>query len=111
MAGPTAVQMTELLTQLQEVLRAVAERGSVDRPACATYGQYRAALMASGLRSTLPGFLLQCGSLERFREFITLYHPEPRARIQFVDAALAGVAQHLANQAAPSVSPYLRSVS
>lgn len=36
----------------------------------------------------IPGFLSQCGSLERFREFIGLFHAKPESRKAFIDAYL-----------------------
>ena len=40
----------------------------------------------------MPGFLVQCVSLDKFQTFIYLYDPTPEARIDLVDAAFDKVA-------------------
>lgn len=82
-----ATNPAQTLRELQELLRSVAAIHPMQRPWAITYTDCRAALMASSLRSKLPGFVVQCGSVERFRDFISLYHPNPQSRIAFIDSA------------------------
>ena len=79
----------ELLEGLQEVLLAVASGQPLQRPWAFRYSELRTKLLESELRTKVPGFLFQCGSIDRFREFITLYHPRPESRAAFLHAALA----------------------
>lgn len=51
------------------------------------YTQCRSVLLDSELRPAMPGFLVQCVSLDKFQTFIYLYDPDPAARIALVDAA------------------------
>jgi hypothetical protein len=48
----------------------------------------RSALLSAGLKPYLPGFLMQCVSLIKFREFICLYDHDPVTRERFIDGAL-----------------------
>lgn len=80
--------MAEALQELREVLFAVATTGSTHRDLAVRYMQSRAALMEGELRPVMPGFLVQCVSIGKFHDFITLYHPRIDARIAFFDEAL-----------------------
>lgn len=40
----------------------------------------------------MPGFLVQCVSLDKFQTFIYLYDPTPEARLGLVDSAFDKVA-------------------
>ncbi len=61
----------------------------MQRPWAFRYSELRSKLLESELRAKVPGFLFQCGSIERFRDFITLYHPRPESRVAFIHSALA----------------------
>ena len=41
------------------------------------------------MRPALPGFLIQCVSIFKFHDFISLYDPKAEARIAFVENAFA----------------------
>ena len=79
--------MEAILDEFHELLRAACGFNSPPRHWAVKYAHCRGALLQSELGAKLPGFLIQCGSLERFRDFITLYHANPDARARFVDAA------------------------
>jgi hypothetical protein len=79
----------QTMRELQELLRMVASGVPMQRPWAVKYTECRDGLLASPVRPRLPGFLGQCGSIDRFRDFITLYHPNPQSRITFIDTAFA----------------------
>lgn len=76
---------TDALAELQEILRLAAHEGTPQRFAAARYTICRDAVLKSDLRPALPGFLLQCLTFSRFHDFIHLYHPDPAARLAFLD--------------------------
>lgn len=78
----------EILRELEGVLFAVASGQPLQRPWAFRYSELRTKLLESSLRDKVPGFLFQCGSIDRFRDFITLYHPRPESRAAFLRAAL-----------------------
>jgi len=73
--------------ELQELLRAAATDAAPPRHMAAHYTAIRDTLMRSELHAHLPGFMLQCLTLDRFRDFIRLYHPQPEVRIDFLSSA------------------------
>jgi hypothetical protein len=77
----------EALTELKALMRLMAAEGSPQRLAATTYTNCREALLQSELRPALPGFLLQCLTIFRFKDFIQLYAPNLDDRIAFVDEA------------------------
>lgn len=77
------------LEELHVMLRQACDGASPPRPAAVRYSACLSCLMASGWSSALPGFLVQCVTLDRFREFIGLYDPRVDVRIVFVDAAFS----------------------
>ncbi len=82
---PTALQALE---EMQQILRTAASAGTPNRLAAVRYTECRGALLGSNLRPVLPGFLLQCVSVFKFTDFISLFDPRPQARIAFIDQAL-----------------------
>lgn len=80
---------TEALAELRELLRTAATVTSPQRPAAVRYMHCRTALLNGELRPLMPGFLVQCLSLDKFHQFIHLYHPLPEARLAFLDEAFA----------------------
>lgn len=81
---PTAAEMLE---EMQALLRSVASSSSLNRLWAVRYTECRAELLNSDLRPVLPGFLVQCVSINKFHDFIHLYDPSPEARVAFLDAA------------------------
>lgn len=77
----------QALRDVEAMLRDVGAGLPVSRGAAVRYGECRAALLDSPLRPALPGFLIQCVSLSKFQDFITLYHPMAEARAAFVSEA------------------------
>jgi hypothetical protein len=79
----------EALQDLQDVLYAVSSSSSLQRDFAVRYMHARAAVMERDLRPAVPGFLVQCISIGKFHDFITLYHPRVENRLSFIDEALA----------------------
>ena len=77
------------LNEMQELLRATAAGSSPSRIAAVRYTLCRTTLMEGELRPALPGFLVQCVSIFKFHDFITLYDPRTETRLAFLEAALA----------------------
>jgi len=77
----------EAWLELQDMLRDVATDAPQPRHMAARYTLLRDTLIRSGRQPLLPGFMQQCLTLDRFRDFIRLYHPDPEARIDFLNRA------------------------
>jgi len=77
------------MKELEELLRVVVSSGSPPRPSAVKYTQCRDALLASDLRSIVPGFVVQCVSIYKFHDFINLFHPDVDARLAFIEKAFA----------------------
>lgn len=77
------------MKELEELLRVVVSSGSPPRPSAVKYTQCRDALLASDLRSIVPGFVVQCVSIYKFHDFINLFHPDTDVRLAFVEKAFA----------------------
>ncbi len=87
---PVAMQVLksdEALTELKQLMRLAAGEGSPQRLAATTYTVCRETLLQSELRPALPGFLLQCLTIFRFKDFIQLYSPALNERHAFIDEA------------------------
>lgn len=83
----------EALAELKDLLRLAAGELFPPRQSASRYTICREALLRSSLRPILPGFLLQCLTISRFRDFIHLYDPNIDARLAFInDAFRAGEA-------------------
>lgn len=76
----------DAIEAMLDVLRAAANNAP-DRSLAVRYTQAHAALMGGPLRSRIPPYLLQCASLMKFREFITLFAPDAARRVQFIEAS------------------------
>lgn len=78
----------DALHELYEILLL----GALDEPqprlTATRYTLCRDILLRSGLRPFLPGFLQQCLTFDRFRDFIHLYHPALEPRVEMIDEAL-----------------------
>jgi hypothetical protein len=79
----------QALLEIEEVLRGCTKAGAPNRLSAVRYTLCRRALLDGELRSAVPGFLLQCGSIHKFHEFITLYDPKVETRLAFLEAALS----------------------
>lgn len=86
---PRRVDWRERLDEMEVIARAVARGAAPDRGSATAYLEARADLLASEIADRLPGFLLQCHSILRLREFLTLYDPEPPIRETFMMRAFA----------------------
>jgi hypothetical protein len=84
-----AAAAEEALKEMQELLLATASASAPNRIAAVRYTLCRTVLMEGPLRPALPGFLIQCVSIFKFHDFITLYDPKVETRLAFIDAALA----------------------
>lgn len=80
---------SEALVEIAEIMLLTASNHSARRMSAVRYTRCRTALIESGLRSSVPGFLVQCVSLDKFHDFISLLDPDPQVRIAFVEAGLA----------------------
>ncbi len=79
----------EAWTRLQELLRSAAVEPVQPRQMATLYTRLRDTLVTSDYRPHLPGFVLQCLTLDRYRDFIRLYHPRPAERIAFLDRSFS----------------------
>ena len=73
----------EAWSELQELLRFVATQPP-HRHMAALYTTLRDTLLKSDYQRHLPGFMLQCLTLDRYRDFIHLYDPSTEARLDFL---------------------------
>jgi hypothetical protein len=78
----------DALAELREYLRLAASEEPLHRFAATRYTICRDTLLHSEMRSALPGFLQQCLTIYRFRDFIHLYTPRLTERTGFVDDAI-----------------------
>ncbi len=79
----------EAWVRLQELLRAAAIEPVLPRQMATLYTSLRETLLKSEYQPHLPGFMLQCLTLDRFRDFIRLYHPRAPERVAFLDRAFS----------------------
>ncbi len=87
MPYPPEIGEAEAFEELFDLLRAIAGGRPADRLEAVRYSTCRGVLLAAGATRSLPGFLHQCQSVARFRDFITLYDPGPAERERFVRKA------------------------
>jgi hypothetical protein len=79
----------EAWIRLQELLRAAAVEPVQPRQMVTLYTRLREILLNSEYRPHLPGFVLACLTLDRFRDFIRLYHPRADERVAFLDRSFS----------------------
>lgn len=107
--GPQRADWPELLDEMEAVVRQVARGGPQNRHDASVYLETRAALLASQVAGLLPGFLMQCHSILRLREFLTLYDPEPELRERFMVRAMTrcreAAAEHTGRRARGGRAP------
>lgn len=87
--GEAGSTVGEDLDELRRLLRLVISGESPSREWAVGYISCRSRLLSSAQRDMLPGFLYQCGTIDRFREFIVLYDPDVELRGEFVDRMIA----------------------
>ncbi|WP_324749664.1 hypothetical protein SH591_14185 [Sphingomonas sp. LY54] len=80
----------EAFVEIGEIMLLTASDHAAPRMSAVRYTWCRSALIENGLRSAVPGFLVQCVSLDKFHDFISLLDPDPKVRVAFVEAGLAG---------------------
>jgi hypothetical protein len=93
------------LEELDALLLAIAGGGAVGRGEAMRWSHCRALLLDSAYRDHLPGFVLQCGSVHKFREFITLYDALPTRRVAFLRAAMGPARAMLGDRPAGAAAP------
>ena len=78
----------QALAELQDLMRLAASGDySPQRLAATTYTACRDLLLKSELGPLTPGFLRQCLTIYRFKDFIQLYSPSERERTAFIEEA------------------------
>ena len=92
--NPSFVAAPELTSErafkdLEAILRSIAASPSHYRNFAVHYMRCRSALLDQPGRALLPGYLLQCGTSDKFRDFIILYDASVAARHAFIDESLA----------------------
>lgn len=92
------------LDEFEALTRAIARGLLPNRGEATVYSRARDALLMSDLRELLPGFVYQCRSVHRFRDFITLYDPEAEFRDAFLARAFARCREASAG-ATPPIAP------
>jgi len=87
----TAPELTpeRALEELEPILHSLAAPPSDYRNFAAPYTRCRDALIWSRTRSGLPGFIIQCQTSEKFRDFISLYDASVTARQAFIAESLS----------------------
>lgn len=91
----------DLLDEIEALLRSVARGAAVNRAEASAYSRVRSGLLDSPLKDMLPGFLFQCLTILKFREFITLYDPDIAFRDRFVARAFDRCRSAVHRDAAP----------
>lgn len=86
---PNAAADGSVIDELEDVLCAATTGAPPSRSDAITYSRCRSALLESAAKDLLPGFLYQCSTVFRFREFVTLYDPDPALREAFVRKTFA----------------------
>jgi hypothetical protein len=80
---------SDALEEMQALLLSTCSASTPNRISAVRYTLCRTLLMNGELRPALPGFLIQCVSIFKFHDFISLYDQKAEARIAFVENAFA----------------------
>ena len=88
-----------MLDAFQSLLTSIAMGETLNRERAFTYSTMRAELLQSSSSHLLPGFVHQCISLYKFREFIMLYDGRAAERCRFILEAF----EHGGSSLAPSM--------
>lgn len=106
MADGAPVDEQHAIDMLEELLCGIAGGGTPNRSQANTYSSCRSDLLQSRAKALLPGFLYQCLTIFKFREFINLYDPDVALRQAFVRRAMERCRAMLAsNTGAATVEP------
>lgn len=89
MAHAPIIEVHEVFAQFEGLLTEIAGPLAADRSEAMAYSHCRSLLLNSTYRDTLPGFVVQCMSVFKYREFISLLDPSAAVRQDFVRASLA----------------------
>jgi hypothetical protein len=80
-----ALTSQQLLEELLELLQSVIRVRGLERSLAVRYMELRASLLSGPLAGDAPPFLLQCVSIFKFHEFISLYAPDAERKMAFID--------------------------
>lgn len=79
----------EVIDRLEALLCQVAGGALPNRAEANVYQGCRSDLLQSAIHDLLPGFLYQCPTIFKFKDFITLYDPDAALREAFVGRTFA----------------------
>ena len=103
MSDGAPIDVQHALEVLEELLRGVAAGAPPNRSDANVYSSCRSDLLQSRAKALLPGFLYQCLTIFKFREFINLYDPDIVLRQAFVRRAFERCRAVLASNTAGAV--------
>jgi hypothetical protein len=72
------------IDELEELLCSVARGVLPNRSHAIDYSRCHVTLLESSVKDLLPGFIYQCRTILKFKDFITLYDPDTALREAFV---------------------------
>jgi hypothetical protein len=81
--------MERAFKDMETILYSIAASPSHYRNFAVHYMRCRNVLLGGECRAMLPGFLIQCGTSDKFRDFVCLYDASAEARRAFLDNALS----------------------
>lgn len=87
MSLPAEINEQDVMEEFEELLCSIATGVPPDRSAAMRFSRCRSALLESSVKDLLPGFVYQCLSVFRFKDFITLYDPDIALRDAFIRRA------------------------
>ena len=86
--APRELTSERAMKDLETMLRSIAASPSHYRNFAVHYMRCRGVLLDEPGRAVLPGYLLQCGTSDKFRDFIILYDASVSARHAFIEESL-----------------------
>jgi hypothetical protein len=85
------ITAAEALAELEEILQLAAASGtSLPRGTALRYVAVRDLLLKNGYQGQLPAYVRQCLTVDKFREFIHLYHFDHQERLAFIANSFRG---------------------
>lgn len=84
MSGGAVDRHMETIERLETLLIQIAGGVLPNRAEAIVYSRCRSDLLQSPIHDVLPGFLYQCLTIFKFKDFITLYDPDPTLREAFI---------------------------
>jgi hypothetical protein len=75
---------SDAMEEMEELLLSIARRLSTNRADAISYSRCRSALLEAPVKDLLPGFIYQCLTVYKFKDFISLYDPDTALREAFV---------------------------